>query len=235
MIVLSAVRRSRNNRVLFRPAAWPIAVFSVICVAGCHPLPPGQLAALPDAAATTRRGNVCLIRGWSDLWSEGIDQLAAKLRLAGVRATVFREEQWPALAEELRMRYSTELVREPLILIGFSYGADDALRIARELERSRETVDLVVTIDPVTPPPVPPNVRRCYNLFQTNGVWDVFPWLRGIPLRQQEGGTGALANVDIRRDRRDLLEPNTSHATIAANPKVHDEIVRQVIAVCPLR
>ena len=82
------------------------------------------------------------------------------------------------------------------------------------------TVDLLVTIDPVTPPPVPPNVRRCYNLFQSNGIWDVFPWLRGIPLRPQRPGAGELKNMDLRRDRPDLLEQDTSHATIAANPKI---------------
>jgi len=94
-------------------------------------------------------------------------------------------------------------------------------------------VDLLIAIDPVTPPAVPPNVRKCYDFYQTNGVWDVFPWLRGIPLESKT--PEHLHNVDMRKSRPDLVEPDTSHATIAANGKLHQEIVRLVTDVCPLR
>jgi hypothetical protein len=224
------VRRSRQKGRKWAAVLWRLGFVFVICAAGCQPLPPGSLSAVQNVGPRGPIDRVYLIRGWRDLWSRGIDELAAKLERRGIEATVFRAEQWRDLSAALRTRYQAA-AHAPLILIGFSYGADDVLRVAEELERSGVAVDLAVTIDPVTPPPVPTNVRRCYNLFQTNGVWDVFPWLRGIPLRQRVVGSGALINVDIRKDRPDLLEPDTSHANIAANAKVHHEIMMQALTV----
>lgn len=165
------------------------------------------------------------MRGWQDLWSQGIDRLATELDEQGLDAHVFRAAQWHEVADAIDR--SNIPLNEPLVLIGFSYGADDALEISRRLHRP---VDLVIAIDPVTPPPVPPNVNVCYDFYETNGVWDAFPWLRGIPLRSDS--PKQVVNVDLRKERPDLIEPRTSHSTIAENEKLHREIVRKVIEVC---
>lgn len=206
-----------------------VLVISVMC-AGCHALAPGDVAVLRPVSNGVREGNVCLIRGWRDLYSEGMDRLAGELRERGVAAEVFREVQWTDLAGALKQQYAINTDHDPLVLIGFSYGADDALWVADELQKRGLAVDLLITIDPVTPPPVPANVVACFNYFETNGPWDAFPWLRGVPLKAV--GVGRLVNVDIRRTRRDLLEPDTSHSNIAANPKLHREIVARVLDVC---
>lgn len=208
-----------------------IPLFFVIStvLAGCHPLPPGSLESVEVNPTLPHHGNVFLVRGWRDLWSEGIDRLAADIRQSGVNAQVYRESQWSALADAIDRRYRSDFAPRPLVLIGFSYGADDVLRIAEKLYRDSIPIDLLITIDPVTPPQVPGNVRACYNYYQTNGIWDLFPWLRGIPLSAWH--PGQLTNVDIRRERPDLLEPGTSHATIAGNPKLHREIVERVMGV----
>jgi len=197
---------------------------------GCHLLPAGNLAAVRHVSDQPRIGNVYLIRGWRDLYSAGIDQLADDLRASGVSAQVYRDAQWRDLARALKQAYSVNADHEPLVLIGFSYGADDALRVAEELLRRGLPVDLVITIDPVTPPRVPENVVTCYDYYQTNGVWDAFPWLRGVPLSRS--GVGKLVNVDLRKSRPDLVEPNTSHSNIASNPKLRQEIVARVLEVC---
>jgi pimeloyl-ACP methyl ester carboxylesterase len=160
-----------------------------------------------------------------------MDQLGTNLRAVGFHAVVYRETQWRDLAEAIEARYRSHRGAGSLMLIGFSYGADDVLRIARQLDGNSIPVDLIITIDPVTPPKVPGNVRCCYNYFQTNGIWDLFPWLRGVPLVGSR--PRQLVNVDIRRDRPDLLEPGTSHATIAANPKLHREVVARVLSAGP--
>ena len=159
--------------------------------------------------------------------------MAHELRDSGVPAEVYRAGQWQQLAAALVDRYSLDPFHEPLVLIGFSYGADDVVSIARRLDAHGVRVDLVITIDPVTPPRLPARVRACYNYYQTNGLWDVFPWLRGVPLKSD--ATGNLRNVDLRRQRPDLLEADTSHANIAGGPKLHREIVERVLAVCGTR
>jgi hypothetical protein len=96
-------------------------------------------------------------------------------------------------------------------------------------------VSLLVTLDPVTPQPVPKNVRLCVNLYQSNGIWDNLPWLRGIPLQQEAGATGKLYNANIRTDRPDLLDPDVNHFNIEKKQKIHDEVLKLLLAVCPPR
>jgi pimeloyl-ACP methyl ester carboxylesterase len=133
-----------------------------------------------------RSGEAYLLRGWRGLWSEGIDRLGDELRDAGVDAEVFRADQAPALGDALVERFGKPGPHMPLVLIGFSYGADNAVQIAAKLRRAGIGVDLLLTIDPVTPPPVPGNVRMCRNYYQSNGPLDLFPWLRGIPLQPEK-------------------------------------------------
>lgn len=205
----------------------------VICAGGCQPLPAGSLAEVRAVSDRPRIGNVYLIRGWRDAYSAGVDQLAAELRQAGVAAHVYRHAQWQALAGALEQAYATNADHEPLVLIGFSYGADDALRVCDAMFRRGLPVNLVITIDPVTPLAVPGNVVACYNYYQTNGVWDVFPWFRGVPLAA--AGDGRLVNVDLRKSRPDLVEPSTAHSTIAASPGLHREIIARVLEICRAR
>ena len=221
-----------TTRARFEQGRRLLPVFFVICT-GCQALPSGDVTKLHPVSAGARAGNVCLIRGWRDLYSGGLERLGDELRQEGIAAEVFRDEQWPALADALKRQYAINTDHDPLVLIGFSYGADDALRIAQEMNRCGLPVNLLITIDPVTPPRVPENVVTCINFFQTNGFWDIFPWLRGVPL--QAAGIGRLVNVDIRRTRPDLLEANTAHSNIAADPKLHREIIARVLEACPPR
>jgi len=165
---------------------------------------------------------VILIRGWQDLYSAGIDQLSDEIHMHGIATEVFRANQWRDIARNLAQSPAIE----PLTLIGFSYGADDTILVARELQKAHRAVTLLITIDPVLPKPVPANVGQCFNYFQSDGVWDFFPWLRGVPVKSD----GPVAhNFNLRADRKDLMQPDTSHATIAGNPLLHREIVQRVL------
>jgi hypothetical protein len=202
-------------------------VLLICCATGCAHHADNVIA--PQQSTATRHGRVLLVRGFQDWYSTGVDSLASELRTAGVDAQAFPEDRWNDLADEFSKQPMNN--HEPLVLIGFSYGADDVVAISRKLGAEGRPVDLLVTIDPVTPGAVPKNVVRCINFFQSNGPMDMLPWLRGIPLARESGSQQPLENIDI-RSRPDLLEPNTSHATIAANRKVHAAIVDLVLATC---
>jgi pimeloyl-ACP methyl ester carboxylesterase len=192
-----------------------------LLTAGCTRLAPGDLKLIARDQSPAPR--VYLIRGYLDWYSTGMDQLSTELKSAGVDAAAFREEQWGNLSDAL-----IQHDRHPLVLIGFSYGADDAILIARRLNDRHLPVDLLITIDPVTPATVPPNVARCVNFYQPNGWWDMLPWLRGVPLQPDPGIT--IDNINI-RNRPDLNQPGTSHGTIAANPNIHREIAALIASV----
>ena len=207
-------------------------VLLFVCAAGCKSMTPGNLEFVQPVSDRPRAGNVYLLRGFIGIWSYGIDHLGKTVNDSGVRAYVYQEKQWDALCDAIVTRYSKAQVKEPLVLIGHSYGADDTLRIAKRLQQHDILIDLIVTLDPVTPPKVPPNVRLCYNIYQPN-LLDGLPFFRGVPLEAEAKGN--LQNVNIRSDRRDLLEPKTDHFNIEKNTRIHAEVVKKVHEFCPPR
>src|SRR3954452_10963911 len=164
-----------------------IALLLLLTASGCTTMTPGKLDEVRPVSRAPHAGNVYLLRGWIGIFSYGINDLGDKINKDGVRATVYQDDQWHQLAETLRAKYKGAHGPEPLVLIGHSFGADDVVRVAQELASANVTVDLLVTLDPVTPPEVPPNVRRAVNLYQSNGAWDKVPAFRGVPLKLADG------------------------------------------------
>ncbi len=212
-------------------------VLMALLIGGCssESMRPGDLSLVQTFSDKPRAGNVYLLRGWIGVWSTGIDKLGEEINQMGIRATVYRCEQWQELTDAILQKYKDQKSTEPLILVGHSWGADHAIDLAHRLEAAHIPIDLIVTLDPVTPPKVPGNVKWCHNVFQTNGIWQPIPYFRGVPLEKEEGSKGVLENLDIRKDRTDLLEPNTDHYNIEKNPKIHKEVMAQIEKVCPPR
>jgi len=195
-----------------------LLAISLLVVCGCA----SQVHHSPSATVVTHPGHVYLVRGFQDWYSSGIEALEQELQTRGFDAHAFAEKDWGEVVADAKAD------DQPLVLIGFSYGADDVIAIARAFEKRHRRVDLLITIDPVTPGKVPGNVVRCVNFYQPNGVWDALPWLRGIPLeRDGSANKTVLENINV-RERPDLIEPNTSHATIAANARIHAAIIELV-------
>jgi pimeloyl-ACP methyl ester carboxylesterase len=147
---------------------------------------------------------------------------------------VFQETQTGPLSRTIIERYRNAANPEPLVLIGHSYGADNVVRAARALEPEGITVDLMVTLDATTPPRVPGNVKLAYNYYQPQAT-DFIPLFRGIALRQDEGATGKLININLRDDGKELLTPGTNHINIDKNDRVHEAVIQNVLSVCPPR
>ena len=219
------------NNTFARIAAASLAS---LLITGCSAMTPGPMTAVQPVSTAPRAGNVYLVRGWIGIFSTGIDALGQKVTGAGLHGQVFQEDQWRTLAATIADKYHGVPNPEPLVLVGHSYGADDIVRIARELDNHNIPVDLLVTIDPTTPPRVPKNVRLCYNLYQSN-LLDAMPFLRGIPLEADPGFTGKLKNINIRTDRTDLLEGKVDHFNIEKKDTIHRETLKQILAICPPR
>jgi hypothetical protein len=212
-----------------------IAAAGVTVTSGCAAMKPGNVQAVAPVSSAPRAGNAYLLRGFIGVFSTGIDNLGGEINDSGVRAMVFQDDQWSTLAGTIRKKYASAPQSEPLVLIGHSYGADDVVRIARELKRDNITVDLLVTLDPVTPPQIPTNVKRCINIYQSNGVWDNLPWLRGVPVQASKNSPTVLANYNVRTDRPDLYDADVDHFNIEKKRKVHAEVLRHVLTICPPR
>lgn len=211
-----------------------LLVMSLTFAGGCSAPRNGDLGFVRTTSDLPRAGNVYLVRGLLGIWSHGMEDMAEAIRKQGVRAEVYQQSQAKDLGERIATAYRGVRDPEPLILVGHSLGADDAIAIAHRLNRDRITVDLLVTVDPTNPPDVPPNVRRTVNLYKSNGVMDKIPAFRGVALAPEVPGT-AVENLDLRVQRKDLDDGSTNHFSIDDSEKIHAEVARQVMTAAPDR
>ena len=185
-----------------RNSAWWIGAVMAVALLWCD----GALAAEP---------RVLLLRGWLNLFSAGLDRLADELRARGIKAEVRRHLYWTTAVTDIPRDRAAGNVG-PLILVGHSQGGNDAIEIARALQISHVPVDLVVTLAPYGPKPVPANVRRAINYYQAGG------W--GSPLTPEPGFRGKLSNFDLAGD------PTIFHFNIDNSDKIHAEILGEIQA-----
>jgi hypothetical protein len=164
-------------------------------------------------AADTR---VILLRGWFGVFSTGLDSLADELKAKGIKAEVAGHLYWStAVADIVRERAAGKT--GPIVLIGHSQGANNVIDAARSLEKQHVPVDLVVTLAPLLQDPIPANVARAINYYQSPG------W--GAPIAGDSNFHGKLLNVDVAGD------PTIFHVTIDKSARIHAEILREITAL----
>jgi hypothetical protein len=194
----------RNLRTLRGYAAMIALVLAATAVWCCDST---------HAAGTPR---VILLRGWFGVFSMGLDSVTDQLKAQGINAEVVGHLSWQnEVAEILRERASGQT--GPLVLVGHSQGANNVIDMARALETSHVTVDLLITLSPFMQNRVPLNVAKAINYYQAPG------W--GQPLEAEPGFHGKLINVNLADD------PTISHIGIDKSTKIQTEIVREIAAV----
>ncbi len=207
-----------------------------IVAGGCADISPGKLTNIQPTGdlKSPRVGRVYLFRGFIGVFSTGMNSLGETLNKEGVTTFVYQSDQWTQVADAIADRYKLAPEREPVVLVGHSYGADNILNIAQRLKDKDVKLDLIITLDPVTPPKVAPNIVKVVNLYQPSAL-DKLPWLRGIPLEAEKPNTVVLQNMNIRGERKDLLDADLNHFNIEKKPKIHAEIIKQIKDVCVTR
>ena len=171
-------------------------------------------AVAQTAKPPARHAHVYLLRGLMNVFSLGMDELAAKITQRGIYATVHNHLAWTMLASEAAANYRGG--REgPIIIIGHSFGADAAVAMADALAQERVPVKLVVTFDPVSSMVVDGDIAKLVNLYISDG-WGV-PVARGARFR------GTLVNVDLRH-RSDV-----GHIFIDKSAALHQQVLGYVM------
>ena len=179
-----------------------------------------------------RAGEVFVLRGFMGIWSRGMDQMTERLRDHGVVTSIFGYDRWTDIADQIIAERERNASRQPLVLIGHSYGADGVLRIAEALERKQIAVDLVVTVECVTPPAVPANVREEVNIYKPR-PFDFLPWWRGVPVRLADPRRSVLEQIDVHASRPDIDRVDLGHSDIDKDPKVLALIEQRALETCP--
>jgi hypothetical protein len=175
------------------------------------PSSPRRFAPATQRSLTAGPAQVYLLRGFMNMFSLGMDDLAAMIRARGMSATVLNHSEADGPLRDIAARFAAG-DRSPVIIIGHSLGADAVITMAQALDRNGIPVALAVLFDGTAAHAVPPNVARAIN------------FTRYFTLSPGPGFTGTIENVDLRSD------PSIDHLNIDKAPalqaRVMDEIQR---------
>ncbi|WP_040534083.1 hypothetical protein [Legionella drancourtii] len=108
----------------------------------------------------------------------------------------------------------------PIILVGHSLGANEQIKVARNLDKLGIPVDLLVTVDAVSQTVVPPNVKHVMNFYKPGYV----PMFSGLKLRAIEPDKTRLENINVST----LKGVAVNHFTIDKDPVVQAMIMDEV-------
>lgn len=159
---------------------------------------------------------VYLLRGWFGVFSTGMDSLAEELQAKGIRAEAIGHLAWKATVSKIVQDRAAGKTG-PLVLVGHSQGANNVIEMAQALQAQKVPVDLLITLVPFMQDPIPGNVVRAINYYQSPG------W--GAPIAGEAGFRGKISNVDIGSDL------GTFHINIDKSAKVQSEVAREIVAL----
>jgi hypothetical protein len=162
-------------------------------------------------------GRVYLLRGLLNVFSLGMDELAAKLERRGVSAGVYEYGGWDSICQEAAARYRAG--GGPIILVGHSLGADAVVDMSNRLGQMGIPVALVVAFDPTAPSTLNGRTTSSFiNYYQSdNGI--------GRPIHRGRGFHGHLSNIDLRK------HTEFGHASIDKSAMLHNAVIGRVMGL----
>ncbi len=179
-------------------------------------------------------GHVYAMRGFLGIFSTGMDTLAFTLSKEHlVEAAAVADEARGQLKDFLLKAEAEHRLNDgPLILVGHSWGADDQVRIARSLGNHGVRVDLLLLIDPVTPPKIPTNVVRCIDIYKSHPLTDWFPAWRGVPVTAVNPAWTRLTNINLRTTPENFDTKDINHVYITASRGVQRMMRHAIYRAC---
>lgn len=189
--------------------AMMTAVLSLQAAGAPSASTPAPRSAVRQAAS---RPHVYLMRGLLNIFSLGMDQLAAQIARHGIDAGVYNHTLAESVVAEIVQKYRAG-DRGPYILVGHSLGADAVMWMAQQLNAQDVPVALVVPFDGTGSFAASRNVACVLNLTQRKYAY----------MRPGAGFRGMLINVDVSNDA------SIDHFTIDKSPRLQAEALKYVL------
>src|SRR6185312_10918542 len=189
------------------------------------PIPPKQVAktekkSKPASTSSERHvshGKVYLLRGLLNIFSLGMDDLAAKLERRGISAGVYEYGGWETICQEAAARYRAG--GGPITLVGHSLGADAVVDMANRLGQMGVPVALVVAFDPTVHNVLTGRTTSTFiNYYQSDNGF-------GRPVARGGGFHGNLSNIDLRK------HTEFGHGSIDKSGMLHSAVIGRVMAL----
>src|SRR3954452_14135440 len=182
-------------------------------------LPPGAASArvvpstAPITASTT---HVYLLRGVLNIFSLGLDDIAAQLRAQGIPVTVANFASWSSLADEAAAGYKSGRIKT-IVLVGHSSGATALPDMVARLDQLGAPVKLAIGLDSVFRTKLSGRVGRYVNFYIANG--------NGEPVATTGQFQGKLENINVQN------VPGVGHMSIEKNKIMQRKVIAEIDAV----
>jgi hypothetical protein len=171
-------------------------------------LPPSAARRMPPQAQGPVK--VYLLRGFLNVFSLGMDDLAAKLQADGIAATVMNHADADFVASRIVTIYNGG-DHGPIVLIGHSLGADAIVDIANTLAHYNIPVALLVLFDGTDQHLIPANVTTAIN------------YTKHFMISPMPGSRTVVSNVDLSGDA------GIDHLNIDTTPSLQAQTVDYVL------
>lgn len=170
--------------------------------------------AVPTSGGTG--AHVYMLRGVLNIFSLGLDEIAAKLQAQGIPVTVVNYLSWSSLADEAAAEYRSGKVRT-IILVGHSSGATVLPDMVARLDQLGAPVKLAIGLDSVFRTSLSGRVGRYINFYIANG--------NGEPVAKTNQLRGSLENVNVQN------VPGVGHITIDKNEIIQRKVIAAIDSV----
>jgi hypothetical protein len=180
------------------------------------PLGAGTANAVTAPASGASGAHVYLLRGVLNIFSLGLDEIAAKLQRQGIPVTIANYLSYASIADEAAAEYRSGRVRT-IILVGHSSGATVLPDMVARLDQLGAPVKLAIGLDSVFRTSLQGRVGRYINFYIANGA--------GTPVARTAQLRGTLENVDVEN------VPGVGHITIDKNEIMQQKVISAIDAV----
>lgn len=167
------------------------------------------------------QGEVHTMRGGLGIFSIGMNQLRdASAREFHIPAHSTMWYNAGYVSRYIIHNYYQQKSPTPIILIGHSLGANEQIKVARNLDAAGVPVALLVTVDAVSQTIVPPNVKEALNVYKPSFV----PMFSGLKLRAVNPQKTLIHNVNT----NSLNGVHVNHFTLDKDPVVQALILKKI-------
>lgn len=164
-------------------------------------------------ATSVAAEEVYMIRGFLNVFSNGMNQMTNKLKARGINAKAISNGSWQDQASDIIRRSKSKRVSYPIVIVGHSLGGVEAVRFANYLGANGVKTDLVIGLDPgfPQPPAFTKGARQVIN----------YKLPEGKRYRSGSGFKGKISTINASKF-------GTDHVGIDKNSRVQAEVISRI-------
>ncbi|KTD31273.1 hypothetical protein [Legionella maceachernii] len=199
-------------------------LLSTLSVTGCIDLAATQSLSKDKNYVFKSNARVFVMRGGlGGVFSTGMNQLQntleRKYRIRAESTVWYKVDQ---LSKYIIKNYGTKELPGPIILAGHSLGANEQIKVAKNLAKANIPVDLLITIDAVSPLEVPPNVKHVLNIYKPSFV----PMFSGLRVKAMDPTRTKIENINVTT----LKKVAVNHFTIDKDEEIQNLMINRSLA-----